>query len=58
MDPIDEEEVRSREINLVWKKRDRGITKLVIFDLDETLAHCVRTENPDRPPDVRLDIKM
>jgi hypothetical protein len=58
MDPIDEEEVRSREIDLVWKKRDKGITKLVIFDLDETLAHCVRTENPDRPPDVRLDIKM
>lgn len=58
MEPIDEEEVRSREINLVWKKRDKGITKLVIFDLDETLAHCVRTENPDRPPDVRLDIKM
>ena len=58
MDTIDEEEVRSREIDLVWKKRDKGITKLVIFDLDETLAHCVRTENPDRPPDVRLDIKM
>jgi hypothetical protein len=58
MDPINEEEVKSREIELVWKKRDKGIKKLVIFDLDETLAHCVRTENPDRPPDVRLDIKM
>ena len=58
MDPIDDDEVRSREINLQWKKRDKGITKLLIFDLDETLAHCVRTENPDRPPDVKLDIKM
>jgi hypothetical protein len=58
MDTIDEEEVRSREVDLVWKKRDKGITKLVIFDLDETLAHCVRQENPERPPDVRLDINM
>ena len=58
MDPIDEEEVKSREITLNWKKRDKGITKLLIFDLDETLAHCVRTENPDRPPDIKLDIKM
>ena len=58
MEPIPDEEVKCREIDFPWKKRDKGITKLVIFDLDETLAHCVRTENPDRPPDVRLDIKM
>ena len=42
MDPINDEDVRSREITLKWKKRDKGITKLLIFDLDETLAHCVR----------------
>ena len=58
MDPIDDQEVKNREIDLVWKKRDKGINKLIIFDLDETLAHCVRSEHPDRPPDVRLDIKM
>ena len=28
----------------------------MIFDLDETLAHCVRQENASQPPDVRLDI--
>lgn len=58
MEPIDDEEVRSREITLNWKKKDKGITKLLIFDLDETLAHCVRTKNPSRAPDVTLDIKM
>lgn len=47
-----------RKIDLPLKKKDKGINKLIIFDLDETLAHCVRQENPDRPPDVRLDIKM
>ena len=46
------------KIDLPLKKKDKGINKLIIFDLDETLAHCVRQENPDRPPDVRLDIKM
>jgi len=30
--------------------------KLLLFDLDETLAHCVRQENPNQPPDVKLDI--
>jgi CTD small phosphatase-like protein 2 len=33
-----------------------GIKKTIIFDLDETLAHCVRHENPNMPPDVHLDI--
>ena len=47
-----------RKIDLPLKKKDKGINKLIIFDLDETLTHCVRQENPDRPPDVRLDIKM
>ena len=40
MDVIKEEEIESRKINLEWKKK--GINKLLIFDLDETLAHCVR----------------
>lgn len=35
-----------------------GIKKTIIFDLDETLAHCVRQENPTRPPDVYLDITL
>jgi len=42
MDPIKEEDIKSREIEIQLKKKDRGITKLLIFDLDETLAHCVR----------------
>lgn len=33
-----------------------GIKKTIIFDLDETLAHCVRQENPNRPSDVYLNI--
>lgn len=35
-----------------------GIKKTIIFDLDETLAHCVRVENPLRPADVYLNITM
>jgi hypothetical protein len=35
-----------------------GIKKTIIFDLDETLTHCVRYENPNRPSDVFLDIKL
>lgn len=35
-----------------------GIKKTIIFDLDETLAHCVRQENPARPPDVFLNITL
>lgn len=33
-----------------------GVKKTIIFDLDETLAHCVRQENPNRPSDVYLNI--
>ena len=35
-----------------------GIRKTIIFDLDETLAHCVRQENPARTPDVYLNITV
>jgi hypothetical protein len=57
MDPIDEDEVKEKSVFLNLKKKDKGIHKLLIFDLDETLAHCVRKETPDNPPDVRLEIK-
>jgi hypothetical protein len=40
LDEIDEEEVTSRMIDLPFTKP--GIKKTIIFDLDETLAHCVR----------------
>lgn len=30
--------------------------KLLIFDLDETLSHCVRRPNPAAPPHVYLDV--
>lgn len=33
-----------------------NIRKTIIFDLDETLAHCVKQENPNRTPDVFLNI--
>jgi CTD small phosphatase-like protein 2 len=35
-----------------------GIRKTIIFDLDETLAHCVRQDPPARPPDVYLNITV
>jgi hypothetical protein len=58
MEPIEMEEIRSREIDLPLTKLDKGIKHLLLFDLDETLAHCVRQDNPDRPPDVRLKIPL
>jgi predicted HAD superfamily phosphohydrolase YqeG len=56
MDPVDDEEVLQKQVELKLTKFNKGIKKLLIFDLDETLAHCVRQENPEQPPDVRLDI--
>lgn len=35
-----------------------GVKKTIIFDLDETLAHCVRQEIPGYPADVYLDITL
>lgn len=46
----------SKQVELPLKKKSKGITKVLIFDLDETLAHCVRQDNPNKPPDVRLNI--
>jgi len=51
---IDEQEINSRMIDLQWKKY--GTRKLLIFDLDETLAHCVRHKFPSKDPDVFLNI--
>jgi hypothetical protein len=42
MDPINPQEIESRKVDLDLKKKHKGITKLLLFDLDETLAHCVR----------------
>jgi len=36
------EEIESRKIDLPLKKLGKGIKHLLLFDLDETLAHCVR----------------
>lgn len=58
MEKIDEEDIRSRQVNLNLKKKHLGINKLLLFDLDETLAHCVRTENPEYEPDVKLTIRL
>jgi predicted HAD superfamily phosphohydrolase YqeG len=49
-------DVTSRQIELPFTKPH--IKKTIIFDLDETLAHCVRQENPNRAPDVHLDINL
>jgi len=55
MEPVDASEIASREIDLPLKKKHKGIHHLLLFDLDETLAHCVRAEdNASRPPDVVL----
>lgn len=32
--------------------------KTIIFDLDETLAHCVRQQPPSRDPDIYLNITL
>lgn len=55
MEPIKDEDVEIRLIDIPFKKPTK---KTIIFDLDETLAHCVRQENPARTPDVYLDINL
>jgi CTD small phosphatase-like protein 2 len=54
LSPIGEEEVLSRQIELPFTKQ--GIKKTLIFDLDETLAHCVKHPDPNNPPDLYLNI--
>lgn len=54
IEPITFDQLQTRMIELPFTKP--GIKKTIIFDLDETLAHCVKTENPLRPSDVKLTI--
>jgi predicted HAD superfamily phosphohydrolase YqeG len=42
MDKVEEDEVLEKAIDLEITKKHLGIKKVLIFDLDETLAHCVR----------------
>ena len=58
MEPIKDEDVESRKVDLKLKKLDSGIHKLLIFDLDETLAHCVRQESAENKAEIHLDIKL
>lgn len=55
MDPGPWSEVEQRMVNINFTKKHLGIKKLLLFDLDETLAHCVRGE-PEVEPDVILEI--
>lgn len=42
-------------VHINFTKKHLGIRKLLLFDLDETLAHCVRGA-PEVEPDVMLEI--
>jgi TFIIF-interacting CTD phosphatase-like protein len=48
------EEVQKRMVDLKFKKPH--MKKVLIFDLDETLAHCVRKPREDMPPQVFLNV--
>ena len=51
---ISEEQIIEKQIEVDFKKKH--LTKLLLLDLDETLIHCVKKPNPQRPPDVKIDI--
>ena len=51
--PTQQEDIESRMVDLPFTKK--GVKKMIILDLDETLAHCVRQREPTKPPDVLLD---
>ncbi len=51
---IPEESILERQIEVHFKKPH--ITKMLLLDLDETLVHCVKKPNPQRPPHVKVDI--
>lgn len=51
---IDYRDIQSRMIELNFRGPNR---KVLLFDLDETLAHCVRHKNVMKEPDVFLDVK-
>lgn len=50
---IDYKDIQSRMIDLTFKGPHR---KVILFDLDETLAHCVRHKNLMKEPDVFLNV--
>ncbi len=50
---IDPNSVSSRMIDIKFVTPHR---KVILFDLDETLAHCVRHKNLLKQPDVYLDV--
>jgi len=49
-------EVEKRKLELKFTKPN--MKKLLIFDLDETLSHCLKNKPPNRTPDVWLDITL
>jgi len=57
IDKIDESEIEKRKIFLPYKK-DFKRKRSIIFDLDETLAHCTKKPSKENPPDVVLPIKL
>jgi hypothetical protein len=48
--------VEKRKLELKFTKPN--MKKLLIFDLDETLSHCLKNKPPNRTPDVWLDITL
>ena len=56
LEEVDNNKLASKMIDLPWKKK--GFNKTIVFDLDETLAHCVRNQDKKRKADVYLPIKM
>ena len=48
------EEVKKREVEIKWTKPH--CKKFLLLDLDETLAHCVKNPNPEREPQIYLNI--
>jgi len=54
VNPIPYAEIQVRKFELLRKKPN---SKLLIFDLDETLAHCT-AKSPEMNPDVLLDLKL
>lgn len=51
---IDPKEISDRAINFTFTKP--GFSRVIFFDLDETLAHCVRRSAGMTNPDVTLNV--
>lgn len=48
------EQVEEKGLDIQWTKPH--VRKLLLLDLDETLAHCVKKPHPDRKPHVFLNL--